>query len=90
MGYTFYDWKSFRFGVYIPFRSFLKKLNNRTVKGAIFGLAVFIFSQMMMAVLGAIFSGMSSPEGISLLVLFGGIIDHLIYGITVSLLVKIE
>ncbi len=68
----------------------LKKVNNRIVKGTIFGLAVFVFAQVMMAVMGAIFGGMSSPEGRMLLVLLGGIIGHIIYGIVVSLLVKTE
>ena len=66
----------------------LKKVNNRIVKGTIFGLAVFVFAQLMIAVMGAIFGGMSSPEGSMLLVLIGGIIGHIIYGIVVSLLIK--
>ena len=68
----------------------LKKVNNRIVKGTIFGLAVFVFAQIMMAVMGAIFGGMSSPEGNMLLVLLGGIIGHIIYGIIVSLIVKVK
>jgi len=53
----------------------LKKVKNRVVKGVIFGLTVFIFAQMMMAVMSAI---------------FGGIIGHVIYGFVVSILVKSE
>jgi len=72
------------------FVAILKKVNNIIIKGIIFGLAVFVFAQIMMAVMGAIFGGMSSPEGSILLVLLGGIIGHIVYGIIVSLLIKAE
>jgi hypothetical protein len=68
----------------------LKKVKNKVVKGVIFGLTVFIFAQLMMAVMGAIFGGMSSPAGSMVLTLAGGIIGHLFYGIVVSLLVNNE
>jgi hypothetical protein len=68
----------------------LKKVNNRFIKGVIFGLSLFVFAQIMMMVMGAIFGGMSSPEGSKMLVLLGGIIGHIIYGVVVSLLVKTE
>lgn len=68
----------------------LKKVKNRIVKGTIFGLAIFVFAQIMMVVMGAILGGMSSPEGSMLLIMLGGIIGHIVYGIIVSLLVKAE
>ncbi|HVN56987.1 MAG TPA: DUF6789 family protein [Bacteroidales bacterium] len=63
----------------------LKKVKSRVVKGVIFGLSVFIFAQLMMAVMSLIFGGMNSPSGSMVLILTGGIIGHVIYGIVVSI-----
>ena len=51
---------------------------------------MFIFAEIMMAVMGAIFGGMNFRAGSIVLTLVGGIIGHIIYGIIVSLLIKSE
>lgn len=38
------------------FINFVKNLSNNILKGAIFGFAVFIFAQIMMAIMGMVFS----------------------------------
>jgi len=66
----------------------LKKVNSRVLKGIIFGFAVFVFAQIMIAVMSALFGGMASPEESMLLMLIGSVFGHLIYGIVVALFVQ--
>lgn len=66
----------------------LRKIQNTILKGAIFGLIVFIIAQIVMAMMSAIFTKMPSPEGTMVLMMMGSIIGHIIYGITVSLTAK--
>jgi hypothetical protein len=72
------------------FAPLLKKVNSRVVKGIIFGSAVFVFAQIMMALLGALVVGISAPEGSILLMMTGSIIGHIIYGIVVVLIARDE
>lgn len=57
----------------------LIKLENVFIKGAVFGFIVFVFAQIMMAVMGAMFP-MPKPEGSMALMMTGSIIGHVIYG----------
>ncbi|CAN5649408.1 hypothetical protein BH11BAC3_BH11BAC3_37550 [soil metagenome] len=59
------------------------KIGNLFVKGAVFGFVVFIFAQIMLAIMGAMFP-MPEMEGSMILVMIGSIIGHIIYGIAVS------
>ena len=70
------------------FINVVKRLNNNILKGTIFGMAVFIFAQMAMAMMGAIMGGMPPIEGSMLLTIIGSIMGHVIFGITVALFVK--
>ena len=63
------------------------KIGNLFLKGAIFGFVVFIFAQIMMAVMGAMV-GMPKMEGSMILMLIGGIMGHVIYGMAVSKTLK--
>lgn len=58
-------------------------INNNIVKGAVFGFSVFIFAQITMAIMGAIFP-MPAMEGSMILTMIGSIIGHVIFGIGVS------
>lgn len=69
------------------FFNFVKKVSNNILKGAIFGFAVFIFAQIMMAIMGMMFT-MPPMEGSMILVMVGSIIGHVIFGITVTMFVK--
>lgn len=69
------------------FINVVKKVSNNILKGAIFGFAVFIFAQIMMAIMGMMFP-MPPMEGSIMLIMFGSIIGHIIFGITVALVVK--
>ncbi len=66
----------------------VKKLKNNILKGAIFGMAVFIFAQIAMAIMGAIMGGTPPMEGSLSLIMIGSIMGHVIFGITVALFVK--
>jgi len=70
------------------FINVVKKLANNILKGAIFGMAVFIFAQIAMAIMGSMLGGMPPMEGSMMLVMAGSIIGHVIFGIVVALIVK--
>jgi hypothetical protein len=69
------------------FINVVKKVSNNILKGAIFGFAVFIFAQIMMAIMGMMFP-MPPMEGSMLLMMIGSIMGHVIFGIIVALFVK--
>ena len=73
--------------VYI-FNKLLQKVQNKFLKGAIFGFAVFVFAQIMMAMISAVFPAMPSPEGSMIMLMMGSIIGHMVFGIVVALIVK--
>lgn len=63
------------------------KISNLFLKGAVFGFVVFIFAQIMLAIIGAMLP-MSKIEGSIMLIMMGSIIGHIIYGMAVSKTVK--
>jgi len=70
------------------FINLVKKVSNNILKGAIFGMAVFIFAQIMMAIMGAMMGGMPPMEGSKMLMMAGSIMGHVIFGIAVAIFVK--
>lgn len=72
--------------VYI-FKKLLQNIQSKFLKGSIFGLAVFVFAQIMMAVMSAIMPT-PLPEGSIIMLMMGSIIGHIIYGIVVALIAK--
>jgi hypothetical protein len=69
------------------FINILKKVGNNILKGAIFGFAVFIFAQIMMAVMGMLMS-MPPMEDSMMLMMIDSIMGHIIFGITLAMFVK--
>lgn len=69
------------------FINVVKKVSNNILKGAIFGMAAFVFAQIMMAIMGMMFP-MPPMEGSMMLMMVGSIMGHVIFGITVALFVK--
>ena len=59
------------------------KIGNIFLKGAVFGFVVFVFAQIMMAIMGAMLP-MPKMEGSMMLIMIGSIIGHVIYGMSVS------
>lgn len=66
----------------------IKKITGTIAKGLIFGFAAFVVGQIAMAVMGAALGGMPKPEGSMMMVVLGGIIGHLVFGVVASLFVK--
>ncbi len=59
------------------------KIENIYLKGAVFGLAVFIFAQIAMVVMGAVMP-MPKPEGSMMMLLIGSLMGHIVFGMGVS------
>jgi uncharacterized BrkB/YihY/UPF0761 family membrane protein len=66
------------------------KIDNKILKGAIFGMAVFVFAQIMLAIMGAMLGGVPPMEGSMLLIVVGSIMGHIIFGIVVALFAKVK
>lgn len=66
----------------------LKEVNGKVLKGIIFGIAAFIFAQIAMALMGAMFGEMPSPEGSMVLIAIGSIFGHLVFGVVAALFVS--
>jgi uncharacterized membrane protein YagU involved in acid resistance len=57
------------------------KIKNVYLKGAVFGIVIFIIAQIAMAMMGA------NAEGSKMMMIMGSLIGHIIFGITVSKIV---
>ncbi|MCY7408823.1 MAG: hypothetical protein LH473_00990 [Chitinophagales bacterium] len=77
----------FAFAYAFLFIKVVKKVSNNILKGAIFGLAVFIIAQIFIAIIGLLMP-MPPMEGSMMLVIIGSFIAHIIFGIVVALFVK--
>ncbi|MHB1048732.1 MAG: DUF6789 family protein [Bacteroidota bacterium] len=64
------------------------KISNLAVKGALFGVAVFVAAQIAIAMMSAIMGPMPVPEGGMMLMMIGSIIGHIMYGIPVAMIAK--
>lgn len=70
--------------VFYPF----VKIGNKYLKGALFGIAVFIFAQIAMFMMSLVFGEMPPPEGSMALMIVGSVLGHVVYGIVVALIAK--
>lgn len=61
-------------------------INNAFWKGLVFGLAVFVFAQVMMFLMG-MFITMPAPEN-PMLMMLGSLIGHFVYGVFVAWVVS--
>jgi uncharacterized membrane protein YagU involved in acid resistance len=59
------------------------KIKNVYLKGAVFGAIIFVFAQVAMAIMGAMFP-MPAPEGSMMLMMIGSLMGHIIFGMAVS------
>ena len=81
----------FAAGYVFFFNNWLKKISNKIVRGAVYGVVAFIVAQISIPLMGAIFgdAGMPQPdEGSKALVMIGSAMGHVIFGIVIALLVK--
>lgn len=68
----------------------LNKINSRIIKGAAFGIVVFIFAQIMMVIIESVMGAIPSPETNMVLMFIGSIMGHLVYGIVTITLVEMK
>ncbi|MGI8950504.1 MAG: DUF6789 family protein [Chitinophagaceae bacterium] len=61
-------------------------IESKVLKGALFGLCVFIFAMIMMFIIGKMMP-MPMMQGSMMLMMIGALIGHLVYGIFVALIV---
>lgn len=66
--------------------NWLYRISNSWLKGVIFGFGVFVFAQIMMAIMGALMP-MPKMEVNMMLMIVGSIMGHLVYGIVTALIV---
>jgi uncharacterized membrane protein YagU involved in acid resistance len=77
----------FAFGYTFLFSKILFKISNKILNGAVYGIIVFVFAQIAMAMMGLIFA-MPKMSGDMVLMMFGSIIGHAVFGITITTLTK--
>jgi uncharacterized membrane protein YagU involved in acid resistance len=66
----------------------LRKIENHVLRGAVFGIIVFVFAQMMIKIMAMMMPPMPAPEGSMMLMMVGSILGHIVFGITVALTAK--
>jgi len=69
------------------FINLLSKVSSNILKGVIFGFAAFAFAQIMLAIMGLMLP-MPPMDGSMMMNMIGSIIGHIIFGITVALMVE--
>lgn len=72
------------------FIKLLKNIGNKILRGLIFGSIAFLFAQIMIAIMGAMTGGMPPMEGNMMLMMFGSLMGHIVYGITIAFFVKVS
>lgn len=70
------------------FMNWVKSVHSNVLKGVIFGVAAFIFAQIAMAILGAVIGGVPATNDNAMLIMIGGIVGHVVFGIVVAIIVK--
>ena len=73
-------------GTYVYLFNTNVHIQNKFIKGALFGFIVFVFAQLMMFIMGKMFS-MPMAQDNMLMMMFGSMIGHLVYGVIISLIV---
>jgi hypothetical protein len=74
--------------VYVQFFSLWLRKISLALKGAVYGFIVFVFAQVMMALMGAVMGNMPPPEGSMILMIIGSLVGHVVFGIVVALIAK--
>jgi len=77
----------FTLGYTFIFSKLLNKISNKILNGAIFGMIVFVFAQIAMAMMGLIFT-LPKMSGNMGLMMLGSVIGHVVFGIAVAVILK--
>ena len=80
----------FATGYVFFFNNWLKKISNKSLRGAVYGILAFVVAQIGFPVMEGIFGNgkMTAPEGSMALMMIGSIMGHVVFGIVIALLVK--
>jgi uncharacterized membrane protein YagU involved in acid resistance len=80
----------FAAGYVFLFNNWLKKINNKYLRGTVYGIVAFVVAQIGFPVMEGIFGSgnMPAPEGSMALMMIGSIMGHVVFGIVIALLVK--
>ena len=80
----------FAAGYVFLFNNWLKKINNKYLRGAVYGIVAFVVAQIGFPVMEGIFGSgnMPAPEGSMVLMMIGSIMGHIVFGIVIALLFK--
>ena len=63
------------------------RINNKWVKGLLFGFTVFVIARVMMFIMGTMIA-MPMPSGGKMMLMAGSLILHLVFGVAVAVLVR--
>ena len=63
---------------------------NNYMRGAIYGFIIFIFAQIVMAMMGTMGMTPEMPKDNMMMVIIGSIIGHLVYGVVLGTFIKKE
>lgn len=78
----------FSLGYTILWNKYSDKISNFFLRGVLFGFAVFVFAQMMMAI-NAIIIAPPPMEGTLIANLTGSLIGHIVYGVSIASINKV-
>lgn len=80
----------FAAGYVFFFQHILRKINNRLVRGSVFGVIAFAVAQLSFPIMELVFgpAATAATNDSMLLLLIGSIMGHVIFGIVVSLFIK--
>lgn len=74
--------------VYVYWLNGTTRIQSKVLKGTVFGVAVFVFAQIMLWLIGMV---IPVPEmGEAMPVMLASLIGHLVYGIVVGLVVPLQ
>ncbi len=66
----------------------VRKISNIFLKGAILGIAAFIFGQIALALMDTFMGGMPPMEGSMVMIMILSVVGHILFGIAVVTVVK--
>lgn len=74
--------------LYAYFFQPIKTMEGKILKGAVFGLFVFVLAQIMLVITTSIYIVMAAPTDPTLLLIIRSLMGHIIFGVYVALSVK--
>jgi uncharacterized membrane protein YagU involved in acid resistance len=79
----------FALGYTFLFSKILLKISNKILNGAVYGMIVFFFAQIAMAMMGLVFTMPQMSGNISLMML-GSVIGHVVFGIAITAISNVK